>query len=72
MASNAPGALTWYWQDPQRLHAGLSVRSHSSSHWGELIGDEDTVRPSWRHEELGRNDPAAHAMNGEAAVDRNE
>ena len=24
--------------------------------------DEDTVRPSWRHEELGRNDLAARAI----------
>src|SRR5262249_50910796 len=33
-------------QDPQRLHAGH----------GRKGGHEGTVRSSWRHEELGRND----------------
>jgi hypothetical protein len=32
------------------------------------IEDEDTVRPPWRHGELGRNDLAAYDMYGEAAI----
>ena len=39
--------------------------------WSRAIEDEDTVRPSWRHEELGRNDLAAYEMNGDAADHRN-
>jgi hypothetical protein len=38
---------TVFWQDPQRLHARPLQRE-----------GEDTVRPAWRHAELGRNDLA--------------
>lgn len=41
-------------QDPQRLHARHPCPA-------ELVEGEDTVRPSWRHEELGRNDLAAQS-----------
>jgi hypothetical protein len=52
MANSGPEHSSRFLRDPQRLHA-----RHL---WpvGTAKG-EDTVRPSWRHEELGRNDLAA-------------
>jgi hypothetical protein len=43
--------------------------SRSSSQLGWRVRDEDTVRPSWRHEELGRNDLAAREPQSESGYE---
>jgi hypothetical protein len=55
------------WQDPQRLYVGLSNQTDSGYHWTSSNRDEDTVRPSWRHEELDRNDLAAYLITSETS-----
>ena len=43
------------WRDPQRLHARHARGQR------QVPSGEDTVRPSWRHGESGRNDLTTHS-----------
>jgi hypothetical protein len=43
----------------EQVLAGSSETARGAHSRRLSVSDEDTVRPSWRHEELGRNDPAA-------------
>jgi hypothetical protein len=45
-------------QDPQRLYVGLVDEFDLRWCRDRTDDGEDTVRPPWRHGELGRNDPA--------------
>jgi hypothetical protein len=43
----------------EQVLAGSSETARGAHAPAQLVHDEGTVRPSWRHEELGRNDLAA-------------
>ena len=51
-------------QDPQRLYVRLLECFGPVTYRAVAIMDEDTVRPPWRHGELGRNDLAACELIG--------